>query len=164
MNSPAIDPAAFRHALGHYPTGVAAITSLDADGAPLVLVVGTFTSISLDPPLVGFLPDKRSASWEQIAKTGKFAANVLAADQTALSNHFAKSFDDKWKDIPHETWDTGVPVVPGAIANFEGEVVANHDGGDHVIVVGRVTRLRAPTEGAPAPLLYFKGKYAGVAG
>ena len=158
------DQRTFRNALGGFATGVTVVSGLARDGKAVGSTVNSFSSVSLDPPLVLFSLVTGNNSAEHFTPGRPFVVNVLAADQTALSNHFAKSFDDKWNGIAHETWDTGVPVVPGAVANFEGEVIANHDGGDHVIVVGRVTRLHAPTEGAPAPLLYFKGKYAGVAG
>jgi flavin reductase (DIM6/NTAB) family NADH-FMN oxidoreductase RutF len=85
----AIDPALFRQTLGHYPTGVAAVTALDEAGVPLALVVGSFTSVSLDPPLVGFLPDKRSTTWPLIHSAGHFAVNILGSDQTALCRQLA---------------------------------------------------------------------------
>ncbi|MFM6931786.1 MAG: flavin reductase family protein, partial [Novosphingobium sp.] len=81
MDETAIDPAVFRRVLGNYPTGVTVVTAMGEDGQPIGMVVGTFTSVSLDPPLVGFLPDKRSSSWPQIEKAGHFCVNVLARDQ-----------------------------------------------------------------------------------
>ena len=158
MTDTPIDPAAFRHTLGHYPTGVAAITTLDADGAPVVLVVGTFSSVSLDPPLVGFLPDKKSYSWQLIAKTGKFAVNVLGSDQVALCGQLAGK-GDKFAGVAYSTTDKGVPLLDGVIATIECTVAGVLDAGDHDFVLGRVQSLAVLREGDP--MVFYKGKYGG---
>ena len=114
---PTIDPAQFRRVLGHYPTGVAAITSQGADGAPLVLVVGTFTSVSLDPPLVGFLPTRESYSWAAIRETGHFAVNVLGADQAALCGQLAGR-GDKFAGVDYTLSQRGLPLVAVALVTI----------------------------------------------
>jgi 3-hydroxy-9,10-secoandrosta-1,3,5(10)-triene-9,17-dione monooxygenase reductase component len=156
----AIDPTEFRKVLGHYPTGVAAITSTDADGQPLALVVGTFTSVSLDPPLVGFLPTKNSASWQAIAATGKFAVNVLGSDQGALSGQLAGK-GDKFAGVDYTLSEQGLPLLAGALITIEARIAWTHEAGDHDFVLGRVQALNVQREGDP--LLYLRGAYGGFA-
>ena len=160
LNNTAIDSAAFRQVLGHYPTGVAAITALGADGAPLVLVVGTFTSVSLDPPLVGFLPDRRSATWPLIAATGGFAVNVLASDQGDLCRQLA-SPGDKFADVSWHLSAQGHPVIEGVVATVECRIHSVTDAGDHVFVLGLVEALEVK-RGAD-PLIFHRGRYGGFA-
>ena len=92
----------FRTVLGNFPTGVTVVTAVD-DGEPAGLAIGSFTSVSLDPPLVAFCPDKRSSSWPRIEAAGAFCVNILAADQVDVCNAFAGKSDDKFGEI---TWDT----------------------------------------------------------
>jgi len=155
-----IDPAEFRKVLGHYPTGVAAITSADADGQPLALVVGTFTSVSLDPPLVGFLPTKGSASWQAIAATGHFAVNVLGSDQAALSGQLAGK-GDKFAGVAYTLSERGLPLITDALITIEARIAWTHEAGDHDFVLGRVQALNLQREGDP--LLYLRGAYGGFA-
>ncbi|RVU03713.1 flavin reductase [Novosphingobium umbonatum] len=152
----AIDPAQFRQVLGHYPTGVAAITSLDANGQPLVMIVGTFTSVSLDPPLVGFLPTKTSASWAAIAATGRFAVNVLGLDQGALCGQLAGR-GDKWAGVEYRLGERNVPLLAGALVTIECDIAGTSDAGDHDFVLGAVRSLEVGREGDP--LLYYRGSY-----
>ncbi len=156
-----IDPAQFRRVLGHYPTGVAAITSTDADGAPLVLVVGTFTSVSLDPPLVGFLPDKRSHSWKLIEATGHFAVNILGADQVALCGRLAGK-GEKFAGVDYTLSERGLPLLAGALVTLECTIAWTHDAGDHLFVLGRVQDMAIRREGNP--MLFLRGGYGGFAG
>lgn len=153
-----IDPAEFRKVLGHYPTGVAAITSLDAGGQPLALVVGTFTSVSLDPPLVGFLPTKGSASWQAIAATGKFAVNVLGADQAALCGQLAGR-GDRFAGVDYTLSERGLPLLAGALITIEARIAWTHEAGDHDFVLGRVQAMAVQREGNP--LLFLRGAYGG---
>ena len=160
MTQTAIEPADYRRVLGHYPTGVAAITSSDADGAPLVLVVGTFTSVSLDPPLVGFLPTRTSASWAAIAATGQFAVNVLGSDQAALCGQLAGR-GDKFAGVDYTLSDEGLPLLTGALITIEASISATLEAGDHDFVLGAVRRLHVVREGDP--LLFHRGNYGGFA-
>jgi len=156
-----IDQAEYRQVLGHYPTGVAAITSVDADGTPLALLVGSFTSVSLDPPLVGFLPDRKSASWPQIEATGRFAVNILAADQGGEARVLAGKTDKfvgvAWHPSPH-----GLPMLDKALATIECRLHQVIDAGDHLFVIGMVENLAAHHEGDP--MLFWRGRYGGFAG
>lgn len=160
MTQAAIEAADYRRVLGHYPTGVAAITSSDADGAPLVMVVGTFTSVSLDPPLVGFLPTRTSASWQAIAATGKFAVNVLGSDQAALCGQLAGR-GDKFAGVEYTLSNDGLPLLSGALITIEAQIHATLDAGDHDFVLGAVQRLNVGREGDP--LLFHRGNYGGFA-
>ncbi|MEO7383978.1 MAG: flavin reductase family protein, partial [Novosphingobium sp.] len=119
MGEPIIDPAAFRQVLGNYPTGVTVITAIGAGGVPVGMVVGTFTSVSLDPPLVGFLPDKRSTSWPQIEASGHFCVNVLARDQLELCGKLAKSGQDKFAGVDYTISRHGLPVLAGTMVSIE---------------------------------------------
>ena len=160
MSNTSIDPAAFRQVLGNYPTGVAAITTIDADGAPVVLVVGTFSSVSLDPPLVGFMPTKTSVAWQMIEKTGKFAVNIFGSDQVALCGQLAGK-GDKFASVAYTTTERGLPLLDGVIATIECTIAGVLDAGDHQFVLGAVQGLAVQREGDP--MVFFKGKYGGFA-
>jgi len=109
MNEPVttttIDPAEFRKVLGSYPTGVCVITALDDDDRPAGMVVGSFTSVSLDPPLVGFFPDRKSTSWPQIEKAGHFCVNVMASDQTDVCRAVTAKGDQKFVGVDYVVSD-----------------------------------------------------------
>ena len=156
-----IDTALFRSALGAYPTGVAVITARGADNQRHGLVVGSFTSISLDPPLVGFFPDKRSQSWAQIAPIGRFCVNVLGSDQLDLCRRFAARADDKFADLAHGHTPSGQPLLENAIAWIDCTVERVTEVGDHFLVVGAVEALGRRDSGTP--LLFFSGQYHDLA-
>ena len=147
----------FRDAVGWFATGVTVITARGADGALYGVTANSFASVSLDPPLVLWSLDKRSPSSAGFAGSGNFAVNILAQDQQGLSARFATTGPEKWRDIAHETWQTGAPIFPGSLASLDCEVTAKHDGGDHVIYVGRVLRLETRRHGQP--LLFSRGSY-----
>ena len=152
-----VDGAAFRQVLGHFPTGVTIITALD-DGAPAGLAVGSFFSVSLDPPLVGFCAAKTSTSFPHVQRVGKFCANVLAADQEALSRVFASSGADKFKGLGWRPAPaTGSPQLADVLAWIDCSIDAVHEAGDHVVVIGHVHDLDVAREGSP--LLFFRGGY-----
>lgn len=151
------DNATFRRVLGHYPTGVCVVTSVDENGSPIGLVVGSFTSVSLDPPLVAFFPDKGSSTWPRIEKVGKFCVNVLASDQTAVCKQFAKSGADKFAGISHRTSSNGSPILDDVVAWIDCDLDKVHEAGDHFIVLGRVVALEV--ESPNKPLLFFQGSY-----
>ncbi len=157
-----IDPSLFRSVLGAWPTGVCVITSVDAEGRRHGLVVGSFSSISLDPPLVGFFPDKRSSTWPSIALTGRFCVNVLGADQLELCKRFAARADDKFAELAHGHSPSGLPVLDDAIAWIDCRIERVEDIGDHLLVVGEVEALARREEGTP--LLFFRGQYHDVTG
>ena len=152
-----IDPTRFRNALGRFATGVTVVTGLDERGVPTGMTVNSFTSLSLDPPLVLFCIDLLTPSFSAFTKAPAFALNVLTEDQEAVSNNFATPTDDKFKDIEFDTWETGSPILRNCLANLECRNEAVYDGGDHKIIVGRVEKLAISDAGKP--LLYFQGKY-----
>ena len=154
-----IDPADFRRVLGHFPTGVTVVTGADDDGGA-GMAIGSFASVSLEPPLVMFCPGSESASWLRIKETGSFCVNVLGADQADVCGVFASKADDKFAGIDWTTAVTGSPIIPGSIAWIDCELHAIHDGGDHDIVVGLVKELAtADDAGERGPLLFFQGGY-----
>lgn len=156
-----IDSALFRSVLGAYPTGVVVITAADADGGRHGLVIGSFTSISLDPPLVGFFPDRRSRSWAAIAPIGRFCVNVLGSDQLDLCRRFAARADDKFADLAHGHTPSGQPLLENAIAWIDCSVERVTEVGDHFLVVGAVEGLGRRDMGTP--LLFFSGQYHDLA-
>ena len=155
--NPTVDGATFRRVLGHYPTGVSVITSLEPGGAPVGLVVGSFTSVSLDPPLVAFFPDKGSTTWPRIERSGRFCVNILASDQQHLCKRFAAKDANKFIGLNFDLSSAGSPVLEGIVAWIDCAVHALHEAGDHYIVLGRVLDLDIANSGQP--LLFFRGGY-----
>lgn len=153
-----IDAQRFRKVLSHYPTGVCVITAAPVDGHPPAgMVVGTFTSVSLDPPLVAFLPDKSSTSWPRIRRTGAFCVNVLTSDQERLCRQFVQKGGDKFKGVNWRPAPTGSPILDGALAWIDCDIEQTFESGDHYIVVGRVRNLDLGDGGLP--LAFFQGTY-----
>ena len=151
------DPAHFRRVLGHYPTGVSIVTALGGQGAPLGMVVGSFTSVSMDPPLVAYFAMVTSRSYAQIRAAGGFCVNVLAADQEPLCRAFAARGADKFAGVDWHAAATGSPILDDAVAWIDCRTEVIHSAGDHDIVVGRVVDLDVA---APRPsLLFFQGGY-----
>ena len=151
------DDKRFRDVLGHFATGVTIITAVD-DGEPVGLAANSFTSLSLDPPLVLFCVANSSSTWPRIEAAGTFAINILGEGHEDLSNLFAKKGADRFSATPWHTGVSGAPVLDEAIAYLDCRFEAEYPGGDHTIVVGRVLDLDL-REGA-RPLLFFKGKYS----
>ena len=150
-----IDPFDFRDVCGHYATGVTVVTVLDKDGKPFGVTANSFTSVSLDPPLVQFSLDRGASVFPVFEATDAFVINVLARDQQFLSSRFSKN-SDGFDSVPHRTWTSGCPILDGCIANIECTKYAVYDGGDHVIILGRVRRLACA---AGEPLLFYRGAY-----
>src|SRR3954468_20304627 len=151
------DPRWFRQVLGRYPTGVAVITAIGPDDKPVGLAVGTFTSISLDPPLVGFLPAPSSTSWPKIREAGVFCVNILAHEQEPICRVFASKAPDKFASVPWRPAASGAPILDGVVAWIDCDLDAVHPAGDHDIVVGRVRDMQ-PLE-HNLPLVFFEGGY-----
>ncbi|MBV9842099.1 MAG: flavin reductase family protein [Sphingomonadaceae bacterium] len=152
-----IDSATFRRVLGHYPTGVCVVTAADPRGAPIGMAIGSFTSVSLEPPLVAFFPDKRSSSWPRIEETGKFCVNVLASDQQELCRQFAMRGGDKFAGVSHRLSTNGSPILDDVIAWIDCDLYAVHEAGDHFIALGVVVELEVHRPGGP--LLFLQGAY-----
>lgn len=160
MSEVVIEAADFRQVLGAYPTGVSVITAMNAAGQPVGMVVGTFTSVSLDPPLVGFLPDRKSGTWPQIEAAGHFCVNVLGSDQHALCAQIAGK-GDRFAGVEFSVTNHGLPQLPDVIAAIECRIHSVSDAGDHVFVLGRVLRMAALRDADP--MLFHKGRYGGFA-
>jgi flavin reductase (DIM6/NTAB) family NADH-FMN oxidoreductase RutF/DNA-binding MarR family transcriptional regulator len=135
------DRRAFRNALGRFPTGVTVVTTLTPDGAPIGLTANSFSSVSLDPPLVLWSLAKSASTLPIFLKAPHYAINVLAADQIALSRQFASVRGDRFKGVKCRLGLGGVPIIEGCTAWFECHNVARHEGGDHIILVGEVERF-----------------------
>jgi flavin reductase (DIM6/NTAB) family NADH-FMN oxidoreductase RutF len=158
----AIDSAEFRKVLGHFPTGVTVVAAV-TDGKPAGLAVGSFFSVSLDPPLVGFCVGKSSSSWATIKPAGHFVVNVLSESQGGVSGQFSSKAEDKFEGVD---WTpavaTGGPRLDDCIAHIDCTLEAIYDGGDHDIVIGRVRGLGVDRD-EDGPLLFFKGSYGKLA-
>jgi flavin reductase (DIM6/NTAB) family NADH-FMN oxidoreductase RutF len=151
----------FRQVLGHLPTGVTIITTIDADGRPTGLTASAVTSLSLEPPLILICVSQRAQSYSALAGAGRFAVNILALGQEDLSRRFATTAPgaEKFQGVPYRTGALGVPLLHGALADLECTTAHVYPGGDHTIFVGRVEAGRpAPVE-EMEPLLYYRGKY-----
>jgi len=153
---PGFDAATFRTVLGHFCSGITVVTAVD-EGEPVGLTCQSFASVSLDPPLVLFVPSKGSHSWPRIRHAGHFCANVLAEDQEPLGRRFALQGTDKFAGVGWTAGGDGAPRLDGCLAHVECDVEAVHDGGDHDIVVGRAVELGVPGDGGP--LLFYRGGY-----
>ena len=156
------DPKEFRRILGHVPTAVSVITALSEKGEPIGMVVGTFTSVSLDPPLVGFFPDRKSRTWSAIKMAGHFCANILAADQARLCRQMASGEGDRFAGVEYSISTHGLPVIANALASIECRIHSVNDAGDHYFVLGEVLGMEAVH--ATDPLLFFCGRYGGFSG
>lgn len=153
----AADPGWFRTTLGQYPTGVSVITAMDAEHTPIGMVVGSFSSVSLDPPLVAFMPMVSSRTWAQIRSIGRFCVNILAADQESICRAFSAKSGDKYAGVSWDPAPSGSPVLADAVAWIDCEIEAVHSAGDHDIVIGRVIDL--DVRNPQLPLLFFQGGY-----
>jgi 3-hydroxy-9,10-secoandrosta-1,3,5(10)-triene-9,17-dione monooxygenase reductase component len=150
------DDRRFRDVFGHFATGVTIITATAGEG-PVGMAANSFTSLSLDPPLVLFCVAHSSSTWPRIEAAGKFAVNILGEEHEELSRLFAQRGADRFRSTPWHTGVSGSPVLDEAIAYVDCEFEAEYPGGDHKIIVGRVLDLDM-REGA-RPLLFFRGTY-----
>ncbi len=151
------DPRAFRDALGHFATGVTIVTTRDAEGEPVGVTVNSFASVSLEPPLVLWSLAKKSWSLPAFQQAGHYAVHVLASDQQALSDRFARASTDKFGGLDVVEGEGGAPLLAGCAAVFECSVEHRYEGGDHLILVGRVLNFSSAEQ---APLLFHRGRYA----
>jgi len=153
----AIDGRELRDALGRFATGVCLITTTTKDGRALALTANSFASVSLDPPLVLWSLQKNSDVYDAYATPTHYAINILSDQQQDLSSRYARKNEHEL-DPDHFTLGAdGAPVVGGALVTFECELHQSHDGGDHLIIVGKVSRMTDSGEGAP--LLFYSGAY-----
>lgn len=147
----------FRTALGCFATGVTIITALGPRGERLGNTVNSFTSVSLDPPLILWCMGRHALSLNAYLSTDQFVVNILSEEQIALSAQFARSKGDKWAGVSSETGSLGIPVLTEAAAIFECKTRHTYMGGDHVIFVGEV--VAAAFDPERKPLAYHQGKY-----
>ncbi len=147
----------FRHALGCFATGVTVITAVGPRGQLLGNTVNSFTSVSLDPPLILWCMGRHAMSLTGYLSTDHFAVNILALGQESVSANFAAAGGDKWVNQSYETWTTGCPVLTGAAAVFECKTKHTYMGGDHVIFVGEVVNAAYAPDAKP--LCYHRGRY-----
>ena len=159
--SASFDSAQFRAVLGHVPTSVVVVTGLNAQGSPFGITIGSFASVSLDPPLVGFFPGVRSQSWAAIRESGRFCVNVLGSHQEEVCWRCAKEGDDKFAGVDWLPSEGGSPVLPSSIAWIDCEIDSETVMGDHTCVVGRVTSLDHAEEVQDA-MVFFRGKVSSV--
>ncbi|WP_372452896.1 flavin reductase family protein [Actinomadura parmotrematis] len=153
-----IDGARFRSVLGRFATGVVAITGIDgATGRPTGLAANSFTSVSLEPPLVAFCVAHTSSTWPLLREAGRLCINILSEPQLQVCKQLAIKGGDKFADIAWSGSPGGSPVLEGALAWIEVSVEQEHVAGDHVIVVARVHDLDKHHEGEP--LLFYQGGY-----
>jgi flavin reductase (DIM6/NTAB) family NADH-FMN oxidoreductase RutF len=153
---PPFDSARYRQVLGHFPTGVTVITAA-GDGPPVGLAVGSFASVSLDPPLVGFFANRSSSSWPRIEESGAFCVNILAEDQEEVCRRFASKGDDKFKGLGWQPAGSGSPILAGVLAWIDCDIESVTDAGDHVCVLGRIREMDIGHEGGP--LIFYRGGY-----
>ena len=154
------DVRAFRDALGAFATGITVVTTQDALGEKAGLTVNSFSSVSLDPPLVLWSLDRESNVFDAFHQSDCFNVHVLADHQQSLSERFSGSDVDRFDGVSLEQGVNVAPLIVGCLARFQCQKVHQYDGGDHLILVGEVLRFDRTTE---QPLLYFSGKYSQIA-
>ena len=151
-----VEPDQMREVLGHFASGVTVLTALTGEG-PIGFTCQSFSSLSLDPPLVVFAPGRSSATWPRLRDLGRFCVNVLAEGQDDVSRSFARSGVDKFEGVRWTTSAGGSPVLDGVVAWIDAALWAEYDGGDHTLVAAQVLDLGADAE--RRPLLFPRGAY-----
>jgi flavin reductase (DIM6/NTAB) family NADH-FMN oxidoreductase RutF len=152
-----VDALSFRLALGAFATGVTVITTRGPKGELVGNTASSFNSVSLEPPLVLWSLSRTAYSFKAYLAADHFAVNVLRQGQEELSVRFAKSLGEKWQGVEYETWETGCPILPNALAIFECKTAYTYQGGDHVIFVGEVINFDYDPDGKP--LVFWRGSY-----
>lgn len=165
MSSPELISAedalkAFRSCLGQFATGVTVVTCSAADGHPCGITANSFSSVSLEPPLILWNIAKSSNSLDAYLEAESFAIHVLTEEQEELSSHFAKSDHTLFADIDYSDSDAGAPILPNCLAVLECSTQQIHDCGDHYIIIGHVDQFSVDDA---EPLLFFDGRYQSLA-
>jgi flavin reductase (DIM6/NTAB) family NADH-FMN oxidoreductase RutF len=151
-----------REVLGLYPTGITVVTARDGAGGLYGVTVNSFSSVSLDPPLVLFSLSRRLHTLAVLLAARTFAIHILREDQRHVSARFATAAADKWEGVAYRAGATGCPVLECSLAVLECELYAQYDGGDHVIVLGRIAHIEQHTDSKP--LVFFRGRYHTIGG
>ena len=157
--STAPDPAKFREVLGHYPTGVVVVTAIAADGAPAGMVIGSFTSVSLEPQVVAYLPSKSSQSFARLREAETFCVNVLGLANRNVAEHFMVSGANRF-DVGEWHEEHGVPVLATAQSSFVCRRAHCHEFGTHSIFIGEL--IAAKHRADAAPLTYYDRHYIDI--
>lgn len=153
-----VDSKSFRQALGHFPTGVAIVTTRTGDGHPVGLTINSFTSLSLDPPLIMWSLDNRARSLSIFENCNYFAINIISSAQVDAAMGFANpKVEDKFGLVSHADGEEGVPLIDHCVATFVCKNYRQYEGGDHTIFIGRVVRHNTITEQEPA--VFHRGKF-----
>jgi len=155
-----IDPIEFRNVLGSFPTGVTVVTTKGEDGSLCGVTASSFNSVSLDPALILWSIGKESTSFQALMDAKYWNVHVLAEDQDALSGNFARSGGDKFDGVEFEEGVKGAPVIAGCAAVMQCQIEHQYEGGDHIILVGRVLEFH---DAGKAPLVFSRGRYARLA-
>ncbi|MEW1693762.1 flavin reductase family protein [Streptomyces sp. NPDC091265] len=153
------DTDAFRRTLGRFTTGVVAVTGLTELNEPTGLAVNSFTSVSLQPPLVSFCAARTSVTWPRLRGTGRICINILSEHQQDVSRHLSARGGDKFRHLSWSPSPSALPVLDGALAWLECSLTAEHAAGDHDIVVAHVDHLASDLTTA-GPLVYYRGSYS----
>jgi flavin reductase (DIM6/NTAB) family NADH-FMN oxidoreductase RutF len=152
-----LDGRELRNALGCFATGVCVITTVSATQQALGMTANSFSSVSLDPPLVLWSLQNNSDVYDVFARPSRFAINVLCSEQQAHSNQYAKKGQHLLEPAQFRLGKSGAPLIRDALASFECELYATYAGGDHLIIVGRVIHMQQRPSGSP--LLFYAGGY-----
>jgi len=152
-----LDPQRFRGALSLFATGVTIVTACHREAGLIGITANSFSSVSLDPPLVLFSVANTARSLKAFLEAPGFVVNVLRRDQRALSSRFARQGEDKWSGVAYTAGRFGAPILPDTMAAFDCLHYAQYEGGDHRIIVGQVVAMEHNVEGEP--LLFFGGRY-----
>lgn len=154
-----IEPSVYREVMAHYPTGVAIVTAFDSgsDDEPIGMVVGTFSAVSMDPPLVSFMPQRSSGTYARLSGAPAYCINVIAADQLDLCRAIAGGGEDKFAQIAWHRTEYGAPQLDDAVAHVHCRPIEQIEAGDHYIVLCAVDAMEVTRPAGP--LLFFKGEY-----
>ena len=160
-NKVEIDSRELRNALGRFATGVCIISTMTEKGEPLGMTANSFSSVSLDPPLVLWSLQNNSDVFDVFSRPRYFAINVLAREHHEHSSRYARKGDHVLHPDHFIPGKCGTPIMPEALVSFECELHATHEGGDHLIIVGRVIHMHTRDDGEP--LLFYAGNYRSLA-
>jgi flavin reductase (DIM6/NTAB) family NADH-FMN oxidoreductase RutF len=155
-----MDYRELRDLFGHFPTGVAVVTTLSPQAEKVGVTISSFNSVSLEPGLVMFSLTNTLVSLPAFVDADVYGINFLAADQEDLSTRFARKGADKWRDTGHRFGTNGVPLLDDALAHIECRKFKVIEGGDHLIFLCQVTAYE--TFEKASPLIFFKGRYRSV--
>lgn len=151
-------PERMRHVLGHFATGVTVVTGLDSEGGPVGFACQSFTSVSLEPPLVLFCADHRGRSWPRMRDSGIFCVNILRYAQQDMVDRFGSRTGARFEGLDWHPSPSGAPALPDVLARVHCDIDNVHVTGDHDVVVGRVADLELVQPGRP--LLFYRGRFA----